>query len=160
MIAYIALGSNMGDRLAWLKAAREKIAQLSEVTLLASSRLYVTAPYGYTQQADFLNAVIKVTTTYSPHELLEHLQQIEQDLDRVREIHWGPRTIDLDVLLMDELKVNEPDLVIPHPELLKRSFVLVPLKDVHPEKLFEQTLTKWITETGNQADVRSAKEEW
>lgn len=160
MIAYIAFGSNMGERLTLLKTAREKLADLAEVTVLASSKLYETAPYGYTQQADFLNAVVKIETTLSPQTLLRQLQQIEHELDRVRKIHWGPRTIDLDILLMDGLSIQEPNLVVPHPELTKRSFVLVPLQDIHPAELFGKSLTEWIQQTGNQADVRLAKEEW
>lgn len=160
MITYLALGSNLGNRLELLKAARASLAEDASITLLASSKLYETDPYGYTDQEDFLNAVVKVDTSYSPEELLKKIHEIEASLDRKRLIHWGPRTIDIDILLMGNLEIQTPDLIIPHKEMTKRSFVLIPLKDVYEGELLGKSLAHWIEESGNQTEVRLAKEGW
>lgn len=160
MITYLALGSNMGERLALLKQARDLLAKDEKIDVLASSKLYETDPYGPVEQEDFLNAVVKVATSYQPYELLERIHEIEAELNRKRIIHWGPRTIDIDILLMGDLQMDEPDLTIPHKEMTKRSFVLIPLQDVYDLKLADKSLAEWITASGNQEEVRLAKEVW
>ncbi|MHC5248368.1 2-amino-4-hydroxy-6-hydroxymethyldihydropteridine diphosphokinase [Enterococcus sp. LJL90] len=160
MITYLALGSNMGERLKLLKAAREKLAADPQIEVLSSSKLYETDPYGYTQQEDFLNAVIKIDTSYQPADLLKKIHQIEAALDRKRLVHWGPRTIDIDILLMGDLNITTEELIIPHKEITKRSFVLIPLKDVYHGELFKKSLAAWIEASGNQQEVRLAKEVW
>ena len=128
---YIALGTNLGDRLANLRAA---IASLTpEVTVLAESHVYETPPWGYEDQPAFLNMVVKAETGLGPEPLLEHLKQIEAELGREQNFRWGPRLIDLDILFYDDLVLESPPLVIPHPRLHERAFVLVPLADVAPD---------------------------
>lgn len=107
-----------------------------------------------------MNAVIKIKTDLSPQELLAVIHQIEADLGRKRLIHWGPRTIDLDILLFDKLQIQTEYLTIPHAELTKRSFVLVPLKDIYDEKIIGKSLTKWIDASGNADEVRGSGLEW
>ena len=131
--AYIALGSNIGDREQHLKNALAKIEELGEfVKLEKISSFYNTAPVGYIEQPDFLNAVVKVKTILEPEELLSILQEIENTEGRERKIHWGPRTLDLDILLFDDMVINTDTLVVPHPEMTKRDFVLVPFCEIAP----------------------------
>jgi 2-amino-4-hydroxy-6-hydroxymethyldihydropteridine diphosphokinase len=131
--AYLALGSNLGDRRAHLQRAVELIGATPEVAVVAISRVYETAPVGGPEQGDYLNAVIAVDTTLDPRALLALAQRAEQDAERVRAERWGPRTLDVDVLLYGDLELEDPDLTIPHPRMWERSFVLAPLRDVAPE---------------------------
>ena len=130
--AYIGVGSNMGDCQANIEAAVKYIQESEFNRDVKVSTLIKTKPYGYVEQDDFLNGAIEIKTMFSPEELLHFLQKIELDLHRTREIHWGPRTIDLDIELFDNLIINEPDLIIPHHEMHKRSFVLQPLCELNP----------------------------
>ncbi|MCB5951454.1 2-amino-4-hydroxy-6-hydroxymethyldihydropteridine diphosphokinase [Enterococcus sp. BWT-B8] len=159
-IVFIALGSNLGDRLANLKNARQALAEHPRITVMDSSQIYETEPYGNVDQDDFLNAAVKIETDLSPQELLACIQQIEADLGRKRLIHWGPRTIDLDILLFDNLQIQAENLTIPHAELTKRSFVLVPLKDIYNQKIFGKDLVEWINISGNAEEVRGSDLEW
>jgi len=129
-IAYIALGSNMGDRNQWLMQALDALEKRDGITITAVSAIYETDPVGYTDQDAFLNMVIQVSTSYSPHELLQQQQEIESELGRVRQVRWGPRTIDLDLLLYDNIALETEQLILPHPRMMERAFVLVPLRDV------------------------------
>ncbi|GLX71439.1 2-amino-4-hydroxy-6-hydroxymethyldihydropteridine diphosphokinase [Paenibacillus glycanilyticus] len=128
--AYIALGSNLGDREELLRQAVEHLRKQPDIHVLRVSGLYETDPVGYTDQPAFLNMAIAAETTLSPIELLHVLFRVEQLLDRVRVIRWGPRTIDLDLLLYDEVKMDDEELTLPHPRMMERAFVLVPLRDV------------------------------
>ncbi len=130
--AYIGLGSNIGDREYQLNRAVEllKITEKTQVTLVSS--YYNTAPVGYEQQPDFLNAVVEIRTSLSARELLRVCSGIEKELKRERIIHWGPRTIDLDILLYGCNIINDTDLVIPHPRMHERRFVLEPLNEIAP----------------------------
>lgn len=132
MKAYVGLGSNLGDREATIRAALEALAALPDTALLRASSLYDTEPVGETEQPDFLNAVAELDTGLAPHQLLWNLMLIEKRLGRVRATRWGPRTIDLDLLLAGDLVLDEPELQVPHPELTRRSFVLVPLVELDP----------------------------
>lgn len=129
---YIGLGSNMGDKLLYLENAVEAIKQDVSCRLLKISDIIQTEPYGPVEQDDFLNGCIMIETLYTPSELLSFLHRLEQAANRTREIHWGPRTLDLDILLYDDLVTTEGELVIPHPEMHKRAFVLEPLKQIAP----------------------------
>jgi 2-amino-4-hydroxy-6-hydroxymethyldihydropteridine diphosphokinase len=128
---YIALGTNLGDRLANLRAAIESMPP--EILDLAESHIYETPPWGYEDQPAFLNMVIKAETSLKPEALLKSLKQLEVELGREQNFRWGPRLIDLDILFYDDLVINTPPLVIPHPRLHERAFVLVPLMDVSPD---------------------------
>lgn len=131
-IAYLSLGSNLGDREDYLKQALDLLKEIPEIKVTGKSSLYQTDPVGYTEQDYFLNAVISISTTLSPQELLKKTQEIEGLLGRKRIIHWGPRTMDIDILLFNEEALQEPDLIIPHPEMQHRRFVLVPLAELDP----------------------------
>lgn len=131
--AYIALGSNMGDKLMYLENAVKAVESDVNCKLLKISDIILTEPYGPVEQDDFLNGCIMIDTLYTPSELLRFLQKLEQDAGRTRDVHWGPRTLDLDILLYDDLILSEDDLVIPHPEMHKRAFVLEPLKQIAPD---------------------------
>ena len=128
---YIALGTNLGDRLANLRTAIQSMPP--EVKVLAESHVYETPPWGYEDQPAFLNMVIKAETKLEPEPLLKYLKQLEVELGREQNIRWGPRLIDLDILFYDDLVLASPPLVIPHPRLHERAFVLVPLADVAPD---------------------------
>ncbi len=130
--AYLGVGSNMGDTLGNISEAMRKLQDSPFNSEVVLSELIKTKPYGYTQQDDFINGVCSLKTILTPEELLGLLHQIENDLKRTREIHWGPRTIDLDILLFDNLVMEEPDLTIPHPQMCKRDFVLKPLLELNP----------------------------
>jgi 2-amino-4-hydroxy-6-hydroxymethyldihydropteridine diphosphokinase len=127
LIGVVGLGSNLGDRLDHLCAAASRVARVATVT--ARSRVYETRPIGPPQPA-FLNAALRVEYSQSPLDLLDALLRIEAELGRTREVRWGPRTIDLDVLWIRDLAVDEPRLVVPHPRLRERAFALWPLLDV------------------------------
>ena len=131
---YIALGSNIGVSETYLNEAVEKIGQIPTCTVEKVSSYLVTEPYGVTDQPDFLNACLKMRTLLYPEELLKELNRIEKEAGRERIIHWGPRTLDLDILLYDDIVLEEDDLCIPHVEMHKRSFVLEPLAEIAPYK--------------------------
>ena len=128
---YIALGTNLGERSDNLRAALKALPP--EVNVLAESHVYETPPWGYEDQPAFLNMVVKAETDLEPGALLKYLKQLEVELGREDNIRWGPRLIDLDILFYDDLVIDTPPLVIPHPRLHERAFVLVPLADVAPD---------------------------
>jgi 2-amino-4-hydroxy-6-hydroxymethyldihydropteridine diphosphokinase len=128
---YIALGTNLGDRLANLRAAIKALPP--EITVLTESHIYETPPWGYEDQPAFLNMVVKAETELEPEPLLKYLKQLEIELGREHNVRWGPRLIDLDILFYDNLVLDSPPLAIPHPRLHERAFVLVPLADVAPD---------------------------
>ena len=130
--AYLGLGSNLDDRLALLQSAVDGLAAADGVTVVGVSSVYETDPIG-PDQPDYLNAVVAVDTSLSARALLELAHSLEQDAQRVRRQRWGPRTLDVDVLLVGDERVHEPDLEVPHPRLHERAFVRVPLADVAPD---------------------------
>ncbi|HEV7705918.1 MAG TPA: 2-amino-4-hydroxy-6-hydroxymethyldihydropteridine diphosphokinase [Gemmatimonadaceae bacterium] len=121
-LAYIALGANLGDRDHYLAFARRALAALTGSRVVAESSVEETAAVGGVPQGAFLNQMIALETELSPHELLAELHRIENEAGRVRTIHWGPRTLDLDIVRYDDDHVDEPDLVIPHPQLANRDW--------------------------------------
>ncbi|MCY7432837.1 2-amino-4-hydroxy-6-hydroxymethyldihydropteridine diphosphokinase [Bacillus safensis] len=131
--AYIALGSNIGKKETYLKEAVKKLHEHPEVQVELISSIYETAPVGYENQDDFLNMAVKITTSLRPEELLSLTQKIEQDLGRTREVRWGPRTADLDILLYNRENIETEQLVVPHPRMYERLFVLVPMSEICPE---------------------------
>lgn len=132
--AYIALGSNMGDKKGYLNMAVKRLDERKDCQVKKVSDYLVTAPYGGVEQDDFLNGALELRTMLAPEELLEILHEIEQEAKRVREIHWGPRTLDLDILLYDDLVMDTPELHIPHIEMHLRDFVLIPMAQIAPWK--------------------------
>lgn len=135
--AYLGLGSNLGDRLAHLQRGVDALAEAEGVRVVAVSRVYETAPVGGPAQDDYLNAVVAIETDRSAREVLAVARHVEQLEDRVRAERWGPRTLDVDILRFGDVRVDEPDLEIPHPRMAERAFVLAPLHDVAPELVVE-----------------------
>lgn len=133
MVAYLSLGSNLGDRSANLQEAVDRLQAYPHVEVIRVSPCYLTEPAGYREQPWFLNLAAEVDIVLEPREFLRILQAVERGMGRTRPIHWGPRVIDLDLLMQDDREIREPDLVLPHPRLLERGFVLVPLADLVPE---------------------------
>ncbi len=131
--ALIGLGSNLGDRLALIRAGAAGLAAHEAVRDLRASRIYQTPPWGGAALFEFLNAVVWLETTLPPRALLELCLAVEADNGRVRTVRWGPRTLDLDLLWYDDQTVDEPDLSVPHPRIGQREFVLRPLSELMPE---------------------------
>jgi 2-amino-4-hydroxy-6-hydroxymethyldihydropteridine diphosphokinase len=129
--AYIGLGSNLGDRVAMLRTAVERLDTLGRITGVSS--LYETEPVGYLEQSRFLNAVVALETSLAPVDLVQALLGIERDLGRTRSFPNAPRTLDLDLLLVDDMILDTSELTLPHPRLHERAFVLVPLLELAPE---------------------------
>jgi 2-amino-4-hydroxy-6-hydroxymethyldihydropteridine diphosphokinase len=132
MRTFVGLGSNLGDREAQIRLAIDELARLPQTRLSRASSLYDSEPVGEVEQPNFLNAVAQLDSELTARQLLWNLLLVERRLGRVRTTRWGPRAIDLDLLLYGELVVDEPDLQVPHPELTRRSFVLVPLVELDP----------------------------
>ena len=130
--AFVALGSNLGDKQGYLDGAVEALRADECVRVKQVSSYRVTAPYGGVEQDDFLNAAMDIETLYDPEELLDALHVIEQAARRERLIHWGPRTLDLDILFYDDLVQDDPALILPHPDLHNRDFVLGPMTELAP----------------------------
>lgn len=133
IIAYLGLGTNLGDRLGNIQAALRKLDDLPTMKLIHVSSLYETAPVGVTDQPDFLNLVAAVRTSLAPQALLDALLHIENQMGRVRTKRWGPRVIDMDLLLYGGEQVALPGLTVPHPRLRERAFILVPLAEIAPD---------------------------
>lgn len=135
-LIYLGLGTNLGDRIDNLKAAREALPP--QVTVLRASQVYETPPWGYVDQPPFLNQVIEAQTDLSPYRLLHHLKSIERRLGRTATFRYGPRLIDLDILFFGSQILDLDGLLIPHPRLAERAFVLVPLAELAPELVHPQ----------------------
>lgn len=132
---YLSLGSNIGDSLENLLQAIIAL-NVAGIKIKDVSGIYLSSPVGYVEQPDFLNMVVSAETNYSPEELLKVCRQTENSLGRVREIRWGPRKIDIDILFYGDYSIKKEELELPHPRLKERAFVLVPLKEIAPE-IFE-----------------------
>ena len=143
--AYIGVGSNMGDRMEYISRAIDRIEAQEDTRVVHVSSLIETKPYGGVEQEDFLNGCIAIDTLKEPMELLDFLMDLEKQAGRKRTIHWGPRTLDLDILMYDDRIVNERELTIPHKEMHKRMFVLEPLEEIAPY-LMHPLLQKTVTQ--------------
>ncbi|MCS6936828.1 MAG: 2-amino-4-hydroxy-6-hydroxymethyldihydropteridine diphosphokinase [Candidatus Bipolaricaulota bacterium] len=139
MRVYVGLGSNLSDREGFINAAIEALTRVPSIRVLRRARLYESAPVGVSDQPWFLNTVVELETTLSPRELLALCKEIERALGRQPRERHGPREIDLDILLYDDLVLREPDLILPHPELHRRRFVLLPLLELTPERVHPVT---------------------
>jgi len=152
--AYLALGSNIGDREQLLCQALRLLDSDPGIQVMRISGIYETAPVGYTDQPAFLNMAAAVRTTLEPLILLRTMLSIENQLGRTREIRFGPRTIDLDLLLMEDIRMTGEELILPHPRMLERAFVMVPLNDVldsrHPLKKQADRLASRALEDGGE----------
>jgi 2-amino-4-hydroxy-6-hydroxymethyldihydropteridine diphosphokinase len=147
--AYLALGSNLGDRAQHLQTVVDSLRAEPDVTVVAVSSVYETDPVGGPDQDRYLNMVVALDTPLTPRALLALAQRLETQARRVRTEHWGPRTLDVDVLLVGDEVIEEPDLVVPHPRMWERGFVLAPLHDVAPD-LVEVPVVGWpgVTNVG------------
>ncbi|GGD99805.1 2-amino-4-hydroxy-6-hydroxymethyldihydropteridine diphosphokinase [Paenibacillus nasutitermitis] len=152
--SYLALGSNIGAREQLLRRALRLLDNDPGIQVMRISGIYETAPVGYTDQPAFLNMVAAVRTTLEPIALLRTMLNIENKLGRTREIRFGPRTIDLDLLLMEDIRMEDEELTLPHPRMLERAFVMVPLNDVldsrHPLKKQADQLASRALEDGGE----------
>jgi 2-amino-4-hydroxy-6-hydroxymethyldihydropteridine diphosphokinase len=131
--AYLALGSNLGDRAANLQGAVDGLVRTDRIQVVALSRVYETAPVGGPAQDDYLNAVVAIETDLPPRDVLRVAHRLEDAAGRVRRELWGPRTLDVDVLLYDDVRLDDADLIVPHPRMWERGFVLAPLRDIAPD---------------------------
>lgn len=132
-LAYVALGSNLEQPAEQIRAALAALAALAGTSVLAHSSLYLTTPVGYLDQPDFINAVAQLETSLSPHDLLEALMQIEAGFGRERSFRNAPRVLDLDILLYQDTVLDDPQLLLPHPRMHQRAFVMVPLAEIAPD---------------------------
>ena len=149
--AYIALGSNLGNREAYIKDAVKALNDIRGCQVKQISDLIETEPYGVTDQDNFLNGCLELETLLPPEELLEELNRIESEAGRERKVHWGPRTLDLDIIFYDDLIVQETELCIPHVDMQRRSFVLEPLAQIAPYKrhpVYGKTVKEMLEEMG------------
>ena len=163
MKAFIGLGSNLGDREANIRQALQFLEQLPETTIVRGSSLYDTEPVGVSDQPNFLNGVVQIETHLAPRQLLWNLMLIERRLGRVRTQQWGPRVIDLDLLLYGDEVVEEDDLQIPHPLMTKRSFVMVPLVEIEPllvHPVTNQTMLSILQRLGADPLVKHGSRLW
>jgi 2-amino-4-hydroxy-6-hydroxymethyldihydropteridine diphosphokinase len=165
MKAYVGLGSNLGERETLIRLAIEGLARLPETRLAQVSSLYDTEPVGELDQPNFLNAVAQLETDLTARQLLWNLLLVERRLGRVRtgNARYGPRTIDLDLLLVDNLVLDEPNLVLPHPELHRRAFVLVPLCEIEPalvHPILGETMKELLAKVESRPTVRRMSRLW
>jgi len=135
---YLSIGTNMGERFENLQHAVKLLEGKDEIEVVQISSVYETAAVGYTDQADFLNIAVRIKTSYSSSEMLKICQWVESELGRVREFRWGPRIIDLDILLYNNENIETESLIVPHPRMYERAFVLVPLIEITPAPVGEQ----------------------
>ncbi len=134
--AYISLGSNIGNRYDYLRCAIQRVTNYPEIELVNCSSIYETDPVGYEDQDLFLNMVIQVATSWSAEKLLDICLETELELGRKRDIRWGPRTIDLDILLYNQENITTEKLIVPHPRMLERPFVMIPFLELCPDNTF------------------------
>ncbi|MEL5898095.1 2-amino-4-hydroxy-6-hydroxymethyldihydropteridine diphosphokinase [Clostridium sporogenes] len=150
--AYVAFGSNIGEKESYIKRALEKIEKRG-MKIIKVSPIYETEPYGVLDQDSFLNGVVKIETNLTPENLIEVLLDIEKQLDRVRERRWGPRTIDLDIIFYDDLITNKNNLIIPHKDMENREFVLKPLCDID-ENFIHPVLKKSVKQLYDELKLK------
>jgi 2-amino-4-hydroxy-6-hydroxymethyldihydropteridine diphosphokinase len=153
--AFVGLGSNMGDREGHLIHAVRLLHNEDHIAVIQCSNIYETEPIGYVEQPPFLNMVIEVETVLGPQELLARLLFIEQNMGRTRMVRWGPRNIDLDLLLYDRIKLDSPDLTLPHPQMFHRPFVMIPLQEIMGSEweTYDQTVMECLQKADGKAGV-------
>lgn len=159
--AYISLGSNIGNRFKFLQTAINELNNEPGITVVKQSSIYETDPVGYEDQALFLNMVLKLSTNLTPLNLLEVCLKIEQQIGRTRELRWGPRKIDIDILLYDDKIINSHKLVVPHPRMIERNFVIIPLLELDENIILptmNEPLRLFFSNQNNHKGVRKWKQ--
>jgi 2-amino-4-hydroxy-6-hydroxymethyldihydropteridine diphosphokinase len=151
--AVIGIGTNIGDRLENIKNSLDSLEKLPDTTIVKSSRIYETKPWGYLDQQNFYNCCILVETSLSPSALLGALLGIEAALGRIREFKNGPRIIDLDLLLYEDEIINTEELTVPHPRIKERAFVLYPLRDLFEDEKFNSYSFSDALENADESDI-------
>lgn len=152
---YLSIGSNMGDKERYLKNAIARLEGDSDIRKVKASSFYVTKPYGGVEQEDFVNAAVELETIKQPEELLDFLHTIEAEAHRERKVHWGPRTLDMDILLYDKEIYESEDLIIPHVDMQNRAFVLEPMMELaanvrHP--IYQKTISEMLAEVKKEVE--------
>jgi 2-amino-4-hydroxy-6-hydroxymethyldihydropteridine diphosphokinase len=156
---YISLGTNLGDREKNLRDAVDLIIQLPHTSLVKQSKIYTTAAWGKTDQPDFLNRVVAISSALLPQQLMESLLLLEERMGRVRNDHWGPRIIDMDILFYGDEVIDSLTLQVPHPEMQHRNFVLVPLNEIAPELIhpvLKKNIAQLLDECSDKLTVLTA----
>lgn len=156
--AYLGLGTNMGDKQAYLKEACKIISDNPNINIVKISKVYKTKAWGYTNQDDFLNICIEVDTNLSPEELLEVCHEVENKLNRVRVIRWGPRTIDVDILFFNNIISKDENLTLPHPRIKERAFVLIPLMDLNKELAIDNKTISYYLSNLEKEELKQVEE--
>lgn len=156
--AYLGLGTNMGDKQAYLKEACKIISDNTNINIVKISKVYKTKAWGYTNQDDFLNICIEVDTNLSPEELLEVCHEVENKLNRVRVIRWGPRTIDVDILFFNNIISTDENLTLPHPRIKERAFVLIPLMDLNKELAIDNKTISYYLSNLEKEELKQVEE--
>lgn len=157
----LGLGGNLGDPLAAMREALGRLDARLDTAVVRVSSLWRTPPWGVIDQPDFLNACALLTTTMSPRATLEQCLRIEQDMARTRDLRWGPRSLDIDILFFGDCVLEEPGLVIPHPRIQERAFVLVPLCEIAPNQMLgHQSIAAWSAQISHDGMVLVKNSEW
>jgi len=154
---FLGLGANLGDRAAALNAATVSLSKLAGTRVLSASPVYETAPEGVTDQPAFLNAALEIETALDPSALVRETQRIEVELGRQHRTRWGPREIDIDILVYDGLVFQDGSVTVPHPELERRRFVLVPLREIAPDLVHPvsgKTVHELAAACSEQAEIK------
>lgn len=154
---YISVGSNLGDRHQFLKYAVKSLSDDQCISVGKCSSIYETTPIGVVEQADFLNMVVKIKTSYTPSQLIQRTQEIQNEAGREYNVHWGPRTLDLDILLYNEENIEMKQLIIPHPRMFERGFVIIPLRELNSNIYFpsiEKSIEQVFDELSDKEGVR------
>ena len=150
--AYLGLGSNMGDKKRYLYDAIQILNHHEQIMITTLSSLYESVPWGYVDQDIFMNLVVEIETTLAPIELLDVCQQIENELGRVREFKWGPRVIDVDILIYNDEAIECERLIVPHPYMTERDFVMIPLAEICPQLVVkEKKVQDWAQNFNQEA---------
>ncbi len=160
-LTYIGFGSNIGNRLLYIQNAINAISQTEGITLERVSSIYNTSPIGFVAQTDFLNGVMEIKTCHNPHDLLHTVKNIESDVGRQHRVRWGPREIDMDILIYEDVCLQTTNLTIPHPEMHNRRFVLVPLAEIAPNLIhpvFNESIQTLLDRLNNDISVVKCKD--
>lgn len=152
--SYLSLGSNMGDKKAFLEEAVKLLKAYSEIEVTGKSSFYETDPVGYIDQDVFLNIALEIETSFTPEALLEACQSVENKLHRKRVVRWGPRTVDIDIIFYDDIKIKNDSLEIPHPRAFERAFVMVPIYEINKDLVILNRPIKEIIEQISLEGVR------